>query len=184
MMTDVVSYFKSLSKELEAQKDRVRNFIGNHHWLSDGEWKEGVLRSVIASRLPDSVKIGRGFVLTEEEISTQCDVILYKSDYPVLFRDGGFVILPTEAVLGIKSEDHAWWQDVLKNIAPYAVDKTGFQLMRGVPLTESHRTFPQLLPIYPYGEVHVEGTSEDRELIRRSFSNVTDRGTGKWAGYC
>jgi alpha-L-fucosidase 2 len=92
-------------------------------------------------------------------------------------------LLETEQILKIESDDQAWWRDVRENLAPYAVDRSGFQLMRGVPLTESHRTFPQLLAIYPYGDVHIEGSAEDRELIRRSFATVTDRGPGKWCGY-
>lgn len=92
-------------------------------------------------------------------------------------------LLEAEKVLGAESEDNSWWQDVHENLAPYTVDQSGFQLMRGVPLTESHRTFPQLMAIYPYGDVHVEGNKKDRDLIDRSFRTVTDRGPGKWCGY-
>lgn len=98
---DIDAYFQSLTQEFEALKNRVRNFIGDAHWLSDGEWKESILRSILASRLPDTVRIGRGFILKENQVSTQCDIILYKSSSPVLFKDGDFVILPSDAVLGV-----------------------------------------------------------------------------------
>jgi hypothetical protein len=98
---DVESYFRSLTIELESLKDRVRRFIDNAHWLTDGEWKESVLRSMLARRLPDTVKIGRGFVLTREGPTTQCDILLYRASSPVLFREGELVFLTPDAVLGI-----------------------------------------------------------------------------------
>ena len=98
---DVAKHFRSITGELESLKDRVRNFISDGHWLTDGEWKESVLRSIITQRLPETANIGRGFVLTEEGPSTQCDIILYRSDCPVLFREADLVFLTPDAVLGI-----------------------------------------------------------------------------------
>ncbi|MCK5126691.1 MAG: hypothetical protein KAR42_10580 [candidate division Zixibacteria bacterium] len=98
---DVTAYFKSLTLELDALKNRIRNFIDDSHWQTDGEWKESVLRSILTNRLPASVKIGRGFILNGEQVSTQCDVILYNANFPVLFKEGDFVILTKESVLGV-----------------------------------------------------------------------------------
>lgn len=98
---NIEKYFKSLSLELTALKDRVRDFINDAHWLSDGEWKEGVLRSVIARNLPSEIKIGRGFIMTPLGVSTQIDILLYSSASPVLFRDGHLVIIQPEAVKGV-----------------------------------------------------------------------------------
>ncbi len=93
-------HFQSLTKELECLKDRVRHFIDQRHPPSDGEWKESVLRSMLAERLPGTVKVGRGFILRRGEPSTQCDVLLYRSNHPIPFRDGDFVFVPADAVLG------------------------------------------------------------------------------------
>ena len=98
---NVQAYYKSLTEELESLKNRVRNFIANAHWLTDGEWKESVLRTMLARRLPDSVKVGRGFIISDGRTSTQCDVLLYKSTAPVLFREGELVFLTPDAVLGV-----------------------------------------------------------------------------------
>jgi len=98
---DVESYFRSLTGELESLKDRVRNFIHGQHWLTDGEWRETVLRTVLARNLPDTVKIGRGFVLGQKGASTQCDIILYKASAPILFREGDLVFLTPDSILGI-----------------------------------------------------------------------------------
>jgi len=52
------NYFESLATELDALKNRVRNFIQDRHWQTDGEWKESVLRAFLRRNLPKSVQIG------------------------------------------------------------------------------------------------------------------------------
>lgn len=98
---DIKSHFESLTLEFESLKDRVRNFIEDAHWLTHGEWRESVLRSFLARHLPDSIGVGRGFVLTANGPSSQCDIILYKKSAPTLFKEGELLFLTPEAVLGI-----------------------------------------------------------------------------------
>lgn len=94
-------HFESLGLEVQAVKNRVRYLIEGNHWQTDGEWKESVLRSVLRRYLPASVLIGRGFVLASDQASHQLDILIYKAESPVLFRDGDLVILTPDAVLGI-----------------------------------------------------------------------------------
>lgn len=96
-----VEYFRSLTSELGSLKNRVRNFIEESHWLTDGEWKESVLRSCLKRNLPKSVQVGRGFVITEDGTSTQIDILIHDSTKPVLFQDGDLVFVTPDAVLGI-----------------------------------------------------------------------------------
>jgi hypothetical protein len=98
---DVESYYRSLTIELESLKDRVRNFIHGAHWLTDGEWKESVLRSIFVRKLPDTFKVGRGFILTENGATSQCDIIIYKSSAPIMFKEGDLEFLTPDAVAGI-----------------------------------------------------------------------------------
>jgi len=60
-----------------------------------------VLRSFLARRLPETVGVGRGFVLTANGPTTQCDIILYNKSAPTLFKEGELVFLTPDAVLGI-----------------------------------------------------------------------------------
>jgi len=85
------SYFKSLTLELASLKNRVRNFINDRHWQTDGEWKESVLRSFLRRNLPSSVEIGRGFVISKDKTSQQIDILIYDADKPTLFRDGALM---------------------------------------------------------------------------------------------
>jgi hypothetical protein len=98
---NVPAYYHSLTAELEAVKDRVRNFIAGNHWLTHGEWRESVLRAMIAQRLPNSVNIGRGFVITESGPTTQCDILIYRADRPILFRQGDLAFVTPDAVVAV-----------------------------------------------------------------------------------
>ena len=99
-MPDYKAYQKSISDELIAAKNRVRNFIDEAHWGEDGRYKEIVLKELIAEKLPSSVALGTGFVMGER-LSTQIDIIIYRTDIPLLFQKADFVIVPETAVLGI-----------------------------------------------------------------------------------
>ena len=79
----------------------MRNFIDDAHWQTDGEWKKSVLRSFLKRNIPESVKIGRGFIVTPSGPTSQIDVLLYSSECPVFFRDGDLVFIPPEGVIGI-----------------------------------------------------------------------------------
>ena len=92
---------QSLTQELMSTKNRVRDFIEDAHWLTDGEWKESVLRNVLRRNLPKSVEVGRGFVICGTQSSKQIDILIFRSDCPVLFRDGDLVFLTPDAVIGI-----------------------------------------------------------------------------------
>lgn len=98
---NTAEYFQTLSQELRSLQNRVRNFIGGAHWLTDGEWKESVVRSMLRRHLPKSVEIGRGFIVSNTGNSQQIDVLLYSADVPVLFRDGDLVFVTPDAVLGL-----------------------------------------------------------------------------------
>ncbi|MEZ6070250.1 MAG: DUF6602 domain-containing protein [Pirellulales bacterium] len=103
MMTErtpnIVDYHKSISDELNALKNRVRNLAT--HWPTDGEWKEAVLRTVIRRHLPPSMTVGRGFIVTRDKSSTQLDLMVIDARRPTLFRDGDLVIVTPDAVRAI-----------------------------------------------------------------------------------
>jgi len=98
---DTNAYFRSLTAEITALKDRIRNFIGEAHWLSDGLWKESVIRAILRRYLPGAAGVGTGFVITDMGPTTQIDILIYDLTKPVLFRDGDFVIVTADATLGL-----------------------------------------------------------------------------------
>lgn len=89
----------SVSNELYSVKDRIRNLVS--HWPTDGEHKEVALRSVLRRHLPASVIVGRGFIVTADDSSTQIDILIIDSSKPTLFKEGDLLIVTPDAVLAI-----------------------------------------------------------------------------------
>lgn len=98
---DMIAYHQSILGELNSLKDRIRNLMDEPNWLTDGEWKESVLRSVLRRHLPDNIHIGRGFVFTPARCSSQIDILIYDASCPVVFRDGDLVFVTPDAVKAI-----------------------------------------------------------------------------------
>ncbi len=97
---DTEKYFESLTQELFSLKDRVRLYIQQAHPLSDGEWKETVIRTVLRRHLPVHVGVGHGFVVSSSSQSKQIDILLYDKTKPILFQDGEFLIVTPDTVKG------------------------------------------------------------------------------------
>lgn len=94
-------YHKSISNELTAVQNRVRNLIGNKHWETDGEHKESVLRKILRLYLPETLRIGNGFVCCRESNSTQIDVLISDISKPTLFKDNDFAVVTSDVVKSI-----------------------------------------------------------------------------------
>ena len=99
---------ESITQELDAIKNRVRNLIGNAHWGEEGRFKEAVLKNVLRKFLPNNLSIGTGFILQavgnnddENILSSQLDIIIYDNTLPVLFSEGDFIITTTANIRGI-----------------------------------------------------------------------------------
>jgi hypothetical protein len=96
---DINSYLQSISDELLSVQNRIRNLV--RHWPTDGEHKEAALRLVLRRHLPTSLLVGRGFIATRDESSTQLDVLIVSADQPLLFRDGDLMIVTQDTVKGL-----------------------------------------------------------------------------------
>ena len=94
-------YFESITKEISSMKNRIRNFIGGVHWQTDGEWKEAILRSILRRYLPLTTGVGKGFITTKDGPSSQIDILLYDTTKPILFKDGDFVLVTPDSVVGV-----------------------------------------------------------------------------------
>lgn len=106
---DLTGYYASLSAEMMAVKDRVRQLIGHAHWQTDGEHKETVLRQAIRRIAPRNMVVGRGFVVSPDYTSSQIDVLVYDDRYPVHYQDGDLFMIPPaacRAVIEVKTALH------------------------------------------------------------------------------
>ena len=102
---DPKEFQKSITKELDTIKNRVRNLIGDRHWGEEGRYKEAILKNVIRRFLPSNLSIATGFIIkktsTRTRISRQIDIIIYDNTIPVLFSEGDFIITTHKNVKGI-----------------------------------------------------------------------------------
>lgn len=97
------AYLASWAAELTSQKDRVRNLIGDAHWLSDGHHKEALIRHFIREHLPATVDVASGFVcdaLHKGICSPEIDILVTDTlSEPHLFRQHGLCICVPASVL-------------------------------------------------------------------------------------
>lgn len=108
---DFKAYQGSINQELQIAKDRVRNLIGNHHWQTDGEHKEEIIRSVLRNHLPEILRVGKGFICypppdfqassSEGSSSGQIDVLITSKDAPTLYKQHGLVFVTVDAVRAV-----------------------------------------------------------------------------------
>ena len=109
---NIEEYFKNLTSEMTSLKNRVRHYIDDAHWLSDGEWKESVIRTILRRHLPNSIGVGRGFIVNIEQASTQIDILLYDKSKPILFQDGDFIIITPDTVKGVIEIKTKFWRKI------------------------------------------------------------------------
>lgn len=118
-----VEYMKSLTYELISIKDRVRNFIGDNHWVSVGNHHEQILFQLIKEKLPNTVGICTGFVINIEDsktlntkrITKQIDIIIYDRAFSPLYKFNDFGIIESRNVLGIIEVKAAFKGNQFKN---------------------------------------------------------------------
>lgn len=103
-------YLRSLADELSAQSQRVRDLIGDRHWLTDGTHKEFLLAEIIRRHVPGSHLVAKGFVISplESDIcSREQDILVVdiSSEAPVFNQGGVIVTFPSalRAVISVKT---------------------------------------------------------------------------------
>ncbi len=173
---DILKHYNSLTRELEALKDRVRNFDQTLSWQTEGEWKESVLRSTLRRYLPSNIEVLRGFVVTPTASSRQIDVLLYDTSKPVLFRDGDLVFVTPDAVRGlieVKTRIDSR-SDLKKAIKPLSSNAELIRLSPG----QSHKLFVGLfaydsdLPDGKWKEVLEEVRNVAKGSAARIINNI------------
>lgn len=121
---DVAAYLESWGLELAARQNRVRQLIGDAHWLSDGHHKEAILREFLSRYLPRDVECSTGFVRRstgEKRCSPEIDIMLFSSKLHLpYFAEGGINIVDPASLLATIEVKSRFaidpLKDALKNI--------------------------------------------------------------------
>jgi hypothetical protein len=150
-MPNYLEYHKSLTDELHALKDRIRNLA--EHWPTDGEYKEAALRTVLRRHLPSSLVVGRGFIVTEQSSSTQIDLLIADGSKPTLFRDGDLMFVTPDCVRAVME---------VKTSLPASADveECAVKLAKIGKLCQEHGEAVPWLGIFSY-----EGTLQQAALL-------------------
>jgi hypothetical protein len=100
---NTIACAESWADELLSRASRVRQLIGDAHWLSDGFQKEDIVREFLRRHLPQSLRISRGFVCPTDAgsaVSPEVDILITdtESELPWLV-EGGLAIVPPSSVV-------------------------------------------------------------------------------------
>jgi hypothetical protein len=99
-------YLISLAEELSAQANRVRDLIGDAHWLTDGHHKEYLLIDLLKRHLPVGMVAARGFVISPtggSAASTEQDILIVDTlaEAPVFSQSGVIIAFPRSVVAAV-----------------------------------------------------------------------------------
>lgn len=103
MLSNRRRYLTSLAMELSSQSTRIRDLIGDSHWLTDGHHKEYLLTGLLRRHLPAGVLATRGFVVSPYEqnlCSREQDILIVDTlqESPI-FHQGGIIVTFPQSVL-------------------------------------------------------------------------------------
>lgn len=103
MQADLNAYLVSWAEELKARSNRVRQLIGDAHWLSDGHHKEIIIREFLSRYLASRFVVSRAFIRPSsirEKCSPEIDILI--SDplvHSPFFAEGDLRIIPPSSAL-------------------------------------------------------------------------------------
>ncbi len=76
------------------------------------------------------------------------------------------------------------WGRMAEQLGPFHADPDGtLRINATEPLPASHRHFSNLMGIYPFNLITIEGSDRDRTMIRASLRQYDRLGTSAWCGY-
>lgn len=103
MDSEPAGALSSWASELTSRAKRIRDLIGDKHWLSDGHHKEYLLKEFVKRHVDPSLLIGRGFVRPpdpEHAVSREIDILIVDPKiHPPWFNEGEIIVTAPSAVL-------------------------------------------------------------------------------------
>ncbi|MBI5092696.1 MAG: hypothetical protein HZB26_09675 [Candidatus Hydrogenedentes bacterium] len=92
-------------------------------------------------------------------------------------------LLQSNEALGVEDPLTPRVKEVLDKLAPYPQRDHRLLISADTPMTHSHRHFSHLMAIHPLGVLTVDGSEDDRALIRNSLLEIRTKGLGEWTGW-
>lgn len=102
IVPDASAFLESWADELMSRSNRVRNLIGDAHWLSDGAHKEALLRDFIQRHSPRHLAVSNGFIRSSSNrggCSPEVDILVADASvHAPLFAESDLYIAPPISV--------------------------------------------------------------------------------------
>ncbi len=92
-------------------------------------------------------------------------------------------LLEAVNITGLNEPHREIWTEILDNLPDYHQDDSGLHLKEGAAYTRCHRHLSHLAPIYPVGDINIDGSKQELQLIERSLNTVVSKGYGIWVGW-
>ena len=108
-----------------------------------------------------------------------------RDDTPSLALIRGLIeaLLQAVEVLELDEPHRHHWREMCEALPAYHADESGFCLMEEMPYSHPSGHLSHLTPIYPCGDVNIDGSKADRELIENSVDNLVEKGFSTWQGW-
>jgi len=173
MIPDVQSYLESWHLELVSRANRVRNLIGDAHWLTDGHHKEELIRDFLRRYLSNGTELQRGFIrpsMIGSVCTPEIDILVtHPSMGAPYFMEGGVQIVHPNSVLAhleVKSEfTSSYLQHALLNCAR----------VRRIALMNSVRRVPWSGIVFYFA-----GKDRTPESILETFKDALKKSAAKY----
>jgi len=92
-------------------------------------------------------------------------------------------LLKAADILEINEPHLQRWQAMIQNLPNYPTDETGLCVMEGIPYSHPSAHLSHLAPIYPCGDININGPAEHINLIGHSVNNLIEKGCSAWQGW-
>jgi hypothetical protein len=90
------NYYLELKKELLAKREQLRNLTRQSKL--QGDYHEALIRDFISRFIDDKLAVKHGLIFNNEQLSRECDIIIYEKGKKPLFESGDLVIVNEEFV--------------------------------------------------------------------------------------
>lgn len=122
--------------ELAARQNRVRQLIGDAHWLTDGHHKEAILRDFLSRYLPLDCECSTGFVRgagAEGRCSPELDIMLFsRRKHVPYFSEGGVSVIDPASLLATIEVKSSF------SVEPLRESIQNVKIARGVAVRDMH----------------------------------------------
>ncbi|MCF7731550.1 MAG: glycoside hydrolase N-terminal domain-containing protein [Akkermansiaceae bacterium] len=106
------------------------------------------------------------------------------SNYDLMSMKMLFLSLTEMAAATGNAADAARWSAAANQLGPFHTAADGMLLVdANTPVPGSHRHLSNLMALYPFNLITVDGGADDRRMIEASLKQWEALGTGGWCGY-